>query len=131
MGVPALNDQLKAVLRWYVHRHWVDRRLPFYCDPGRVGAFAIAPAQLAKGDEGAIFALLVTLSMYQALRDIVIMRRQHSLPPSAVRWVADEKLVGGWIQRKAPCSILATTETFERECDVWKRNGVVDCGIAP
>ena len=63
--------------------------LPFYCDPKRVGAFAVTPADLAAGGDSALFRLLVTLSMYQALRDVVIMRRQRSMKLASVRVVAD------------------------------------------
>jgi len=104
--------------------------LPFYCDPERVGAFAVAPADLAAGGDSAIFRLLVTLSMYQALRDVVIMRRQRSMKRATVRGVADLGRVKLSI-RKHPCPMLLSTDTFEEGCDVSKVGGVVDCGSCP
>src|SRR5208283_2884813 len=40
--------------------------LPFYCDPDRVGRFAVDPRALAAGEDNALFKLFVGLSMYQA-----------------------------------------------------------------
>lgn len=63
--------ELRLLLAW-----WLERRSsPFYCDSARIGAFAVKPNELAAGTDAAIFRLFVTLSMYQALRDVVIMRQ--------------------------------------------------------
>ena len=104
--------------------------LPFYCDPERVGAFAVAPADLAAGGDSAIFQLLITLSMYQALRDVVIMRRQHSMKRASVRVVADLGRVKQ-STRKHPCPVLRSADTFEKGCDVSKVGEVVDCHTCP
>lgn len=76
MRVPT---ETKAIVRWYFEEGRTQGA-PFYCDPDRVGAFAVAPDELAAGADTAVFRLFVTLSMYQALRDVVIMRQQRSLP---------------------------------------------------
>jgi len=104
--------------------------LPFYCDPARVGAFAVAPADLATGGDSALFRLLVTLSMYQALRDVVIMRRQRSMKRASVRVVADLGRVKQ-STRKHACPVLRSADTFEEGCDVSKIGGAVDCGTCP
>jgi hypothetical protein len=103
---------------------------PFYCDPERVGAFAVAPADLAAGGDSALFQLLITLSMYQALRDVVVMRRQRSMKRAAVRVVADLGRVKLSI-RKHACPVLLSADTFEESCDVAKVGEVVDCGTCP
>jgi hypothetical protein len=46
------------------------RGVPFYCDSDRASASCRRPDKLAAGDEEAVFWLYVTLSMYQALRDV-------------------------------------------------------------
>ena len=53
---------------------------PFYCDPARVGAFAVDGAQLAAGDDRALFRLFVALAMYQSRRDVDIMAIQRAMP---------------------------------------------------
>ncbi|MCC6812129.1 MAG: hypothetical protein IT381_32210 [Deltaproteobacteria bacterium] len=126
MGV---SKAVKAVVRWYVDRQQTDE-LPFYCDAARIGAFAVEPDELAAGTEAAVFRLFVTLSMYQALRDVVIMRQQHSLPRESTRVVADIATVKRSISRHV-CPKLRSVQTFEEGCDVAKEGGIVDCSSHP
>lgn len=123
------TETTRAVVGWYVQRGH-DQSEPFYCDPARVGAFAIAPRELAAGTDNAIFRLFVGLSMYQALRDVVIMRRQHSLTAASMRIVADLESLRRSISRHE-CPKLRSAEEFEVGCDVQKRRNVVDCGTCP
>jgi hypothetical protein len=103
---------------------------PFYCDDAAVGAFAVDRDALAAGDDGAIFQLFVTLSMYQALRDTVIMRQQRSLPRASMRAVASVSFVKRAIARHG-CPKLQSLEAFKDGCDVTKVSELVDCGTCP
>jgi hypothetical protein len=118
--------QVGAVVRWYVEIH-APRvpPVPFYCDPNRVGAFAVGLDDLAVGADDAVFRVFVTLAMYQALRDIVVMRRQRSLTRRAVRVVVDARFLKRAI-RHHQCSALRS-ERFEDMCDVTKNGSGVDC----
>lgn len=104
--------------------------VPFYCAPTRIGAFAVAPNELAAGEDAAIFRLFVTLSMYQALRDVVIMRQQRSLLRSSMRVVADVNVVKRSTARHE-CPVLRSATAFEEGCDVAKVGEAVDCGTCP
>jgi hypothetical protein len=121
--------ETKAIVRWYFDKGRVEG-VPFYCDPTRIGAFAIEPDELAAGTDAAVFRLFVTLSMYQALRDVVIMRQQRSLPRASMRVVADVATVKRSITRHA-CPTLGSVEAFERGCDVRKDGDDIDCGTRP
>jgi hypothetical protein len=123
------HKQLASVVLWFFDAEQPRRRVPFYCDPDRVGAFAVATDQLAVGDDAAVFRLFVTLAMYQALRDVVIMRQQRLLPQASMRVVADVAFVKRSIARRK-CPMLRTTDAFEG-CDVAKFGEVVDCGTCP
>lgn len=132
--VAAQRPSWLPAVKWYfdevLERTAGPGVLPFYCDPERVGAFSVAPADLAAGGDSALFRLLVTLSMYQALRDVVVMRRQHSMKRASVRVVADL----GRVKRATtehPCPVLRSPETFEERCDVSKVGEVVNCGTCP
>ncbi len=125
-------EQVWNVVRWYIET-WGPAgsgHLPFYCDPIYVGAFAVAPDELAAGDDAAIFRLFVTLAMYQALRDVVIMRQQHDLPRASMRVVADVTFVRRSIGTH-DCSVLRSADDFEQGCDVAKSGKSVDCGRRP
>jgi hypothetical protein len=123
--------ETKAVVRWYFYEGRVEGvPLPFYCNPARVGAFAVQADELATGTDAAVFRLFVTLSMYQALRDVVIMRRQRSLSRASMRVVADVATVKRSISRHA-CPTLRSVEAFEEGCDVAKDGDDIDCGTCP
>jgi hypothetical protein len=68
--------------------------------------------------------------MYQALRDVVVMRRQRSMKRVAVRVVADLGRVK-LSTKKHLCPVLLSADTFEEGCDVSKVGEVVDCGTCP
>jgi hypothetical protein len=118
--------EIKAIVRWYFDEGRVQG-VPFYCDATRIGTFAVDPDQLSAGTDAAVFRLFVTLSMYQALRDVVIMRQQRSLPRASMRVVADIATVKRSISQQA-CPTLLSVEAFEEGCDVVKDGDDVDCG---
>lgn len=124
-----VHKETKAIVRWYFDEGRVDG-LPFYCDPARIGAFAVEPGELAAGTDAAVFRLFVTLSMYQALRDVVIMRQQRSLPRASMRVVADIATVRRSIERHA-CPTLGSVEAFEQSCNLVKDGDDIDCGTCP
>jgi hypothetical protein len=124
------REQLATVVRWFFDDEQSSGRVPFYCDSDRVGAFAVDPDKLAAGDDAAVFRLFVALSMYQALRDVVIMRQQLSLPRASMRLVADAALMKRSIARHE-CPVLHSAEAFEDGCDVSKVGESVDCGTCP
>jgi hypothetical protein len=103
---------------------------PFYCDPARVGAFAVPLRHLARGTEAATFRLFVTLTMYQALRDVVVMRRQRLLPRAEVDVVASLQSVRTF-RESDRCVGLRDAASVIDHCDVWKRDGRIDCGRHP
>lgn len=122
-------QQLRKVVTRFVEG--LNRaHVPFYCDPIRVGAFAVAPEDLALGTEAATFRLFVSLSMYQALRDVVIMRQQRSLPRRSMRVVADLAFVSTKVTLHG-CPALGSIQLFDDGCDVSKTANGADCGTCP
>jgi len=118
-------SETKAIVRWYFSE-WRAEGVPFYCDPTRIGAFAVEPDELSIGTDAAVFQLFVTLSMYQALRDVVIMRQQRSLSSASMRVVADVATLKRSILQQE-CLTLRSVEAFEEGCDVTKNGDDVDC----
>lgn len=126
------HDGLRRVVAWFFDQHGADlvAKPPFYCDPERIGAFAVARERLAAGEDDAVFRVFVTLSMYQALRDVVIMRQQRTLPLASMRVLADLGFVEHAIENHA-CAMLRSRELFDDGCDVSKHHEGVDCGNHP
>lgn len=100
-GAPkeAAAEALTQVVGWYFagpFKAWRERgAVPFYCDPAMVGHLAVCRSALAAGDEGALFQLFVALSMFQALRDVVILNRQRSLGRAEVESIVSLEVLTG------------------------------------
>lgn len=124
-----VRHETTAIVRWYFAEARVQGT-PFYCDPTRIGSFAVDPDELAAGSDAAIFRLFVTLSMYQALRDVVIMRRQRTLSRTSMRVIADMATVRRSISRHL-CPTLRSVEAFELGCSVVKNGDDIDCRTCP
>ncbi len=119
---------VRGVVAWYVRQCLLPPgAVAFYCDADRVGAFAVPPTELAEGTEAALFRLFVALSMYQALRDVVIMRRQRTMTPEAATVVANLDVVGAAVLVH-DCAALAAD--FESTCNVTK-TGAFDTQFWP
>lgn len=122
--------KLAAIVRWYLREVWGRHEgpgvLPFYCDPERVGHFAVAPRDLETGDDEALFRLFVALAMFQARRDVVIMRQQHSLPARVAGSLASLRSIARKA-RASPCQMLRTAEAFDSGCTVRKVGDSSDC----
>lgn len=112
---------VRRIVRWYLAN--VYRRsegpgvLPFYCDPARVGHYAVNPAALGAGKPEALFRLLVVLSMYQSRRDVDIMRGQRETPAREVVGMVSPRAIGRRVA-DSRCELLKDAETFETECSV-------------
>jgi len=100
--------------------------VPFYCDPLRVGAFAVRPNELARGHEPTLFRLFVALSMFQALRDVVIMRQQRAMSREAVELLTCVNVVERHVGN-SQCEHLASADVFDLRCSVRKTIVGADC----
>lgn len=128
------GDDLLRILEWYFeHRYGRVEgpgTVPFYCDRRSVGDFAVSPQRLARGEEAVTFRLFVTLAMYQALRDVVVMRRQRSLARTVVDEAAGLPAVRRFVE-SGRCPGSVRNEWLTHYCDVWKRGGQVECDRHP
>ena len=126
--------ELHRILGWYFANVYGRREgpgiLPYYCDPARVGSFAVEPAALAAGHPHALFRLFVCMSMYQARRDVVIMAQQRAMPRAAVAMLTSASLIGR-MAKKIDCGFLGSGDAFDSGCDVHKADGHADCGHRP
>ena len=127
------SSDLLRVVKWYARNvygvHEGPGVPPYYCDPVRVGDFAVTPSALATGDEAVLFKLFVCIAMYQALRDVVVMQRQRSLTASEVGVVASLPVLTERIAQHSCVSLDA--DLFEATCDVYKKDGSVECRRMP
>lgn len=125
---------IERILTWYFDRvygqHEGPGLLPFYCDPQRVGFFAVTPSELSAANDAALFRLFVSLAMYQGLRDVVIMSRQRSLPRPSVHAVTGLTNVSRFVAQHA-CPAPKTSGAFETLCSPTKVGNKIDCSLCP
>ncbi|MBL8860741.1 MAG: hypothetical protein JNK02_01920 [Planctomycetes bacterium] len=103
---------------------------PFYCDPDRVGRFAVDPADLSAGKPSALFRLFVALSMFQARRDTLIMAQQRAMPRTEVALLSSTATIRRAV-RASPCERLRSAEAFDEGCNVRKSVDGASCGHRP
>jgi len=134
--VTPIATQLERMVRWYATaiygRIEGAGQLPFYCDPARVGAFAVEPGALAAGTEEAVFQVVVALAMYQSRRDVDIMAIQRTMARRAAEAIVSPYRLRLLIEASR-CEQLAAATTFDGGCDV-RRNlaaGRATCGHRP
>ncbi len=112
---------LAQIVAWYARTAY-DRweggaRTPFYCDPARVGHFAIAPASLAAGRADALFRLLTMLAMYQSRRDVDIMAIQRGMSRAQAAAVGSSRRLQVLVD-DAACGLARDAAAFDDRCTV-------------
>lgn len=129
----------KAVVRWYLETHFRRPSDPgvveMFCDPARVGFFAVERRALRAGDGRALFRLLVATSMFQRRQDVQILRILQGMGAADAAEISDAgkllALVDG-----AGCAHMRTTQSLAESCDLDKdpktRKGCCDAnpGVA-
>lgn len=111
------------VTRWYLATHYrtVDEPgMPaMFCDPRRVGAFAIERAAVKRGDAAALFSLLVTTAMFQRLQDRIVMGILRGIDPDSAHEIASmTRLLS--LADECACSHAQSTEALRLHCDLTK-----------
>ena len=125
---------LRRVLRWYFGEVYGKSEgpgtVPFYCDPGRVGHFAVDKRDVAAGSEAALFRMFVTFAMFQARRDVLIMGQQRGMVRAAARSLTSVRVLRRYIAHSC-CEHVESADGFDAGCSVRKSRGVVDCDRHP
>lgn len=90
-----------------------------FCEPSRVGAFAVDRAALRAGDGRALFRLLVATAMFQRRQDVQILRILRGVGRADAREISDaERLLA--LVNKGGCVHMRSTRALAEECDLDK-----------
>ncbi len=135
MGKSTIREQLDPILNWYFHTIYgvVEGPgiLPWYCDVERIGHFALDPSRLlGRPTASSLFKLFITMTMFQAFRDVVITQRQRAMTWDQARDLTSLLRILNKIDGHR-CRALSDAETFPLACDVYKSAGQVDCHRHP
>lgn len=113
----------KAVVRWYLAHHFGRATDPgvveMFCDPVRVGAFAVDRRALRAGRGDALFRLLVATAMFQRRQDVQILRILRGMSSDDANEIADaERLL--LLVDESTCENMRTTAAIAERCDLAK-----------
>lgn len=116
-------DTARDVTRWYLATHYrtVDEPgMPaMFCDPQRVGAFAIERAAVKRGDAAELFSLLVTTAMFQRLQDRIVMGILRGIDPDTAHEIASmSRLLS--LADECECPHAQSAEALRLHCDLTK-----------
>ena len=90
-----------------------------FCEPKRVGHFAVDPNQLAAGEDNALFRLLVTMIMFQRRSDAQIMRVLKGISSeNATELTSAERLLQ--LSQRSSCPHLRSLSALIKICDLGK-----------
>jgi hypothetical protein len=113
----------KAVVRWYLEHHFGRASDPgvveMFCDPARVGAFAVDRRALRAGDGRALFRLLVATAMFQRRQDVQILRILQGMSPEDADEIADAEQLLRLVD-EGGCEHMRTTTALVERCDLAK-----------
>ena len=113
----------KAVVRWYLDQHFRRSSDPgvveMFCDPSRVGSFAVDRRALRNGDGRALFRLLISTAMFQRRQDVQILRILRSIVASDAAEISDATRLLALVDR-GKCVHMRTTRALADICDLEK-----------
>jgi len=113
----------REVTRWYLDSYYTTKEdigtAQMFCDPARVGAFAVPPEALRAGDPDALFGVLVMSSMFQRRQDAQILRILRGLPSAEAEELTSlDRLVA--LAGGSPCDGLASSQALIETCNLAK-----------
>ena len=116
-------DTAREVTRWYlaIHYRTVDEPgMPaMFCDPRRIGAFAIERAAVKRGDAAALFSLLVTTAMFQRLQDRIVMGILRGIENDSAQEISSMARLLSLVD-ECECPHAQSTEALRLHCDLTK-----------
>jgi hypothetical protein len=110
-------------VRWYLDMHFRRPSDPgvvdMFCDPSRVGSFAVERRALRAGDARALFRLLVATSMFQRRQDVQILRILQGMDAADASEISDaDRLLA--LADAGECAHMRTTQSLAETCDLDK-----------
>jgi hypothetical protein len=112
-----------AVVEWYLQHHYGRTSDPgvveMFCDPARVGAFAVERRALRAGDGRALFRLLVATAMFQRRQDVQILRILQGISARDADELGDMARLLALVDQDE-CEHMRTTTSLAERCDLSK-----------
>jgi hypothetical protein len=129
-------EAARSAARWYLSSYHGTEDDPgvgrMFCDPAKVGPFAVSPDALARGEGEALFRVLVATCMFQRRQDLQIMRVLRGISAhDADELCSAQRLIS--LAEGSPCPHIRTIDALLERCDLAKDpvTRVGTCGANP
>lgn len=126
-------DATRAVVEWYRATHYGSDgdvgMIGTFCTPSTVGEFAASRDALERGDDDELFKLLVTVAMFQRLRDALVMNILRGISARDAATLTSAKALVR-LTRRSPCDHTRTNEALLGSCDLTKDASGSGCCFA-
>lgn len=124
----------REVVRWYVCHHFGSDEDPglagMFCDPLRVGAFAVSRDALTRGEPRALFQVLVVAAMFQRRQDVQILRILRGISSADARELTSASRLLR-LARTTGCASLGSADALITNCDLAKERARGTCSVHP
>lgn len=111
------------MVRWYLEQHFRRPSDPgvveMFCDPARVGPFAVDRRTLRVGDGRALFRLLVATAMFQRRQDVQILRILQGMGAADAAEISDAERLRALVD-DGECAHMRTTRALAESCNLDK-----------
>lgn len=112
-----------AVVRWYLGLYFRTPDdpgvAPMFCDPSRVGHFALDPHLLAAGEPRTLFRLWFVITMFQRRQDVQIMRILRGFSAEDAAEVSSATRLLQLVD-DSPCDHMKQNDALITRCDLTK-----------
>lgn len=128
-------DATRAVVEWYRATHHGSPDdvglIGTFCSRAKIGEFASSREALERGDDEALFKLLVSVAMFQRLRDALVMNILRGISTrDAAELTSARALLR--LARESECEHARSNEALLRRCDLGKNeDGAGCCSVRP
>lgn len=113
----------RLITRWYLDRYYGTQDdvggAAMFCDPDRVGHFAVTPAALRRGDGAALFRVLIATTMFQRRQDVQIMRVLRGTTRDDADELTDHRKLLE-LATESRCPNLSSNAALLGQCDLGK-----------
>jgi len=128
-------ESTRNIVEWYFETHHGRPgdvgMVGTFCEPRAVGHFAVDRAAIERGDSAALFRLFVTVTMFQRLRDALVMNILRSISgKDAAELTSVDALLA--LCSTSACRLSTSNNKLIQTCDLTKdekKRG--SCSVAP
>ena len=117
------RESAEHIVHWYLRTYWQTPEdgglFPWLGSERQLGHMAVDQAAVERGEEAALFKALITLAMFQRLRDDFVARILKGLTLTAANAITHKEALLA-LARRSGCPASASSSALTDVCDLAK-----------